>query len=401
MFTGQPPYANSPFGTQFNSPFGAPIQIHQTPPKQPQKSGLPRFLNYAADFGGCAFWRMLWPESLLNSNDKCIVHTSTVMHKDANFFRHFQAIKFQRQAAPHQREFIKFVKNISNQLGIRLIYEIDDIPFREDIPHYNKHKPSFSSDEIRQSVQEIMEICGNMSVTCNFMKEYFQSKLDPNVKIDVIPNYIPKFWIGNFYNQDQIQNNYERSKQRPRVCWSGSGAHFDVDRRIKGKDDFYHINDVVRKTVNDFRWVFYGGVSHELVDLVRSGKVEYVPWANLYEYPGKLHGLNINMFIAPLSDNNFNKSKSDLKYLEASALGIPIACQDLCTYENAPIKFKTGDEMIDRIKETLKDERQYIKQSVHARKFAETRFLETETNYMKFYDNYMYAKGSPERKYLK
>ena len=311
------------------------------------------------------------------------------------------AIKFQRQAAPHQREFIKFVKNISNQLGIRLIYEIDDIPFREDIPHYNKHKPSFSSDEIRQSVQEIMEICGNMSVTCNFMKEYFQSKLDPNVKIDVIPNYIPKFWIGNFYNQDQIQNNYERSKQRPRVCWSGSGAHFDVDRRIKGKDDFYHINDVVRKTVNDFRWVFYGGISHELVDLVRSGKVEYVPWVNLYEYPGKLHGLNINMFIAPLSDNNFNKSKSDLKYLEASALGIPIACQDLCTYENAPIKFKTGDEMIDRIKETLKDERQYIKQSVHARKFAETRFLETETNYMKFYDNYMYAKGSPERKYLK
>jgi len=405
-----PGQQGSPFmpkdqGRPFGNPFG---NIGFTPPPPPtdisdprRASQLPRFLNYVADYGGCGFWRCMWPEYLLNADGRCVVQTSTLMVADPNFYKHIQAIKFQRQAAPHQREFIKFVKNLSNEHKFRVIYEIDDLPFREDIPDYNKHKFAFTSDEIRESLQEIMETCGNMSVTCKFMKEYFQSKLDPAVKIDVIPNFIPKFWIGNYYNRQKIEEDYDRNKKRPRICWSGSGAHIDVDNRIKGKDDFYHINDVVRKTVNDFRWVFFGGISKALADLVHSGKVEFIPWAPLYNYPEKLYTSNINMFIAPLCNNNFNKAKSDLKYIEASALGLPIACQDICTYEDAPIKFNTGDEMIDKIKETLSDERRFIKESVNGRNVAEGRFLETEKNLYQYYDNYMYDQGDPKRKYLK
>jgi len=364
-------------------------------------SDFPRFLNYVADYGGCGFWRIIWPEYLLNASEKCMVHTSTCMTIHAQHYSNVKAIKIQRQASTQQKEFVKHLKNLSEQIGFRLIYDIDDIPFIEDIPHYNKHRVAFSSDEIRNNIQEIMEMCGNMTVTCPFMKDYFQSKLDSSVKIDVIPNYIPKFWMGNFYNREKIENNYTTYKKKPRICWSGSGAHFDVEKRIKGKDDFYHINDVVRKTVDKYQWVFYGGISHELIDLVRNGKVEFIPWSTLFNYPERLYTANINMFIAPLSDNNFNKSKSDLKYLEASTLGIPIACQDICTYENAPIKFKTGDEMIDQINNVLSDEGRFIRESVNGRNFAETRFLETESNYLKFFDSYMYEQGDPNRKYLK
>ena len=106
------------------------------------------------------------------------------------------------------------------------------------------------------------------------------------------------------------------------------------------------------------------------------------------------------MMIAPLIDNNFNKSKSDLKYLESSCYGLPIACQDICTYENAPIKFKTGDEMIDQINTVLKDERRFIQESVKARSFAESRFLEKPENIGKFYESYKFPYGSPKRKYL-
>ena len=102
-----------------------------------------------------------------------------------------------------------------------------------------------------------------------------------------------------------------------------------------------------------------------------------------------------------MCNNNFNKAKSDLKYIEASALGLPIACQDICTYEDAPIKFNTGDEMIDKIKETLSDERRFIKESVNGRNVAEGRFLETENNLYQYYDNYMYDQGDPKREYLK
>ncbi len=385
-------------------PFGA---INPYTPKpnllQPKEGSdtLPRFINFAADYGGCGFWRIIWPEYLLNADGNCAVNTTTFMSHDQRFYQHAKAVKLQRQAATQQKHFVRNLKKISEQLKFRMIYEIDDIPFREDIPDYNKHKPAFNNDEIRNNIKEIIEICGNMTVTCKFMKDYFHSKLDKSVQIDVIPNYIPKFWMGNYYNREKIEHNYTKHKSKPRVLWAGSAAHFDVDNRVKGKDDFYHINDNIRKTINDFQWIIYGYLPKALIDLVKGGKIEYVSWSKLFDYPEKLYTLNANMFIAPLADNNFNKSKSDLKYLEAGALGIPIACQDLCTYENAPIKFKTGDEMIDCLKHTLSDERRYIKESVSGRMFAETRFLETDSNLYKFFDNYMYGQGDKRRKFLK
>lgn len=394
---------NNIFGGNYYNPFNSP-----TTNKKPVIKHVPgdidhppRCINYVADYGGCAYWRILWPEYILNVEGKCVVQTSTAMATDPKYYNNVKAVKVQRQCSPNQREFIKYLKSLSEKMGFRLIYCIDDIPLREDIPDYNKYKSHFVSDEIRQSIQDNMELCGNMVVTNKFMKDYFASKLHSSVNIDIIPNYIPKFWMGQYYNKENIERNYSKHKRKPRIAWCGSGAHFDVDRRVKGRDDFYHINDVVRKTVDDFQWVFHGGISYQLADLVRSGKVIFAPWANLYQYPEAVYNLNANMFIAPLENNNFNKSKSDLKYLEASTLGIPIACQDLCTYEDAPIKFTTGDEMIDQIKNTLANERNYMNHSTIARKHAETRFLENKENISKFYESYMYDINDVNRQYLK
>jgi glycosyltransferase involved in cell wall biosynthesis len=396
MPAGQPFGRSNPYESNFA------LQNKQLNP-MPQQDGQPppisRFMNYVADYGGCGFWRIIWPEYLLNASGKCMVHTSTCMTVDPQHYRNAEAIKVQRQASPDQRKFVKYLKEISSQAGFRLIYEIDDLAFREDIPDYNKYKFAFTDDEIREGIQEIMELCDEMTVTCKFMKDYYSSKLD-NAKITVIPNCVPKFWMGNFYNRDKIERDYERCKRKPRVIWSGSGAHVDVDNRVKGKDDFHHVNDVIRKTIKDYQWVFLGAIPRDLVDLVQKGKIEYHPWCELFDYPEKVYTLNGNMMIAPLIDNNFNKSKSDLKYLESSCYGLPIACQDICTYENAPIKFKTGDEMIDQINTVLKDERRFIQESVKARNFAESRFLEKPENIGKFYESYKFPYGSPKRKYL-
>mgnify|MGYP003110659044 FL=1 len=391
---------NNPFGG--HNPFAGnfinkqKIQIGQP---APGPEGTPRFMNYVADYGGCGFWRIIWPEYLLNASMKCMVHTSTVMTMDPNHYQRAVAIKLQRQASPDQLKFVRYLKQISSQVGFRLIYEIDDLAFREDIPDYNKYKFAFTSDEIRNGIQEIMELCDEMTVTCQFMKDYYESKTN-TLPVTVIPNYVPKFWMGNFYNREKIEFDYDKHKRKPRVVWSGSGAHIDVDNRIKGKDDFFHVNDVIRSTVDDFQWVFLGAISRDLTDLVQKGKIEFHPWCDLYNYPEKIYTLNANMMIAPLRDNNFNKSKSDLKHLEASCFGLPVACQDICTYENAPIKFKTGEEMIDQIKTVLKDERRFIKESVAGRNFAESRFLEKEENIGKFFENYNYPVNDPRRKFL-
>ena len=117
----------------------------------------------------------------------------------------------------------------------------------------------------------------------------------------------------------------------------------------------------------------------------------------LYEYGQKLFDLNVNMIVAPLQDNIFNKSKSDLKYIEACALGLPIACQDLCTYENAPIKFKTGDEMIAQIEHTLQDAKRYKSICKKATNYANSRWLEDDKNIDCYMELYQYEVGDPKR----
>ena len=98
---------------------------------------------------------------------------------------------------------------------------------------------------------------------------------------------------------------------------------------------------------------------------------------------------------APLIDSNFNRAKSDLKFIEGCCMGLPTICQDMVTYKNAFHKFKTGSELIDQIKFLTKDRKKYIAESKKARRFGETRWLEDNIG---FYEElYKYPYGDPKR----
>jgi hypothetical protein len=396
MFANNVPFSNNKL------PFIPPQQNTQVESKQvekPKELELPRFLNYYADYSGCGHWRMIWPEQVLNAHTKAVVHGTTVMNLDPRYYVMVKSVRIQRQATKQQLSFVKFLKDVSKQNGMRLIYEIDDICFKEDIPDYNKYKPAFENPEIRESAQGIMAMCDEITVTCNFMRDYYKEKTG-NQNVTVIPNFMPKFWLGNHYDLNRNMSNLDTHKKKPRILYAGSGAHFDVENRVKQKDDFQHVNDVIRKTADKFQWVFMGAFPLSLLDLIKSGKIEFHQWKRLYEYGEAIQKLDVNMMVAPLTDNIFNKSKSDLKYIEACAFGLPIACQDLCTYENAPIKFKTGDEMIDRISETLKDVDKYRSVCKKARQYATTRWLENDQNIDCYMEMYSTPYGDPSRKNL-
>lgn len=402
MFCNNIPFLNKstiPFQAALPPLYSPPPETTQLEPEKPRELALPRFLNYYADYSGCGHWRMIWPEHILNAHSKAVVQGTTVMNLDPRYYIQAKSVRIQRQATKQQLEFVKHLKEISKHNGMRLIYEIDDICFKEDIPDYNKYKPAFENPEIRESAQEIMAMCDEITVTCNFMRDYYKEKTG-NKNITVIPNFMPKFWLGHYYDLAKNMENYDKFKKKPRILYCGSGAHFDVDNRVKQKDDFHHVNDIIRKTVDNFQWVFMGAFPLPLIDLIKNGKIEFAQWRRLYEYGQAISDLNVNMMVAPLQDNIFNRSKSDLKYIEASAFGIPIACQDLCTYENAPIRFKTGDEMIDRIQETLKDLSKYKAVCKRARQYADTRWLDSDNNIDCYLEMYSTPYGDPSRKNL-
>ena len=106
------------------------------------------------------------------------------------------------------------------------------------------------------------------------------------------------------------------------------------------------------------------------------------------------------MLIAPLVDSTFNKAKSDLKYIEACCYGIPFIGQDMCTYQDAPYKFNTGDELIDQIKHIMGNWSLYQKISKAGRQVADTRWLELDQNADKYYELYAYPYKDPRRKLI-
>lgn len=374
---------------------------NQHAPEQEQISN--RSIAYLADYSGCGHWRCIWPDAVINAHTKGVIHETTMMVLDERYYANTRTVRIQRQATDYQREFVKFLKQIQPKYNFKIVYEIDDVVFAEDIPDYNKFKSAFTDPKIRECAQDIMAMSDEITVTCQFMKDYYEHKTG-NKNITVIPNYPPKFWMGSYYDEERIKKLYRKHcdgrGKRPRVLYPGSGAHFDVDNRVNQNDDFAHVRDTVAKTVKDIQWVFLGAYPLPLKPLIDQGLIEFHSWSRLLEYPKSIYDIAPNFIVAPLQDNTFNKCKSDLKYIEAACYGVPAICQDIDTYANAPLRFTTGDEMIDQIKTLSLKSHLYMKESREAYKVAETRWLEKDENIDKWVELYQHHKGSPERKLL-
>jgi hypothetical protein len=389
-----------PWGTPAGSPVHScvgyvPISVPSAPPIEMPESKLPRALNYYADYGGCGYWRMIWPEYMLNGYQKACISGLTCMVLDPRFYQNLKSIRMQRQATPAQRDFIKELRKIADAFKFNLIYEVDDIVFKDDIPDYNRCKDPFCDAAIEESIVDIMRTVDEITVTCDFMKEYYKEKTG-HQKITVIPNYAPKFWLDNYYNEKRIEKLYEQNKKRPRILYAGSGTHIDTLNKTGLNDDFKHVTDYIIKARKKFKFVWKGCYPLVLKPYIDNGDMEYLPWSTLMEYPKGLYDAGCNAVFASLQDNIFNKSKSNIKILESGALGMPGAFQDLCTYKDADVKFTDGKDLIDKLEYITSDFDRYMDLSKKSRQFANGLWLEDHMN--EYEALYFTDWGSKERK---
>ncbi len=173
---------------------------------------MSRIINYLADYSGCGHWRILWPENVINASGRAISQSTTAMVADPRWYKDVKAVKLQRQASKSQVEFVHHLKKVQQEHDFKIIYEVDDVVFREEIPDYNKFKFAFDTKEVRDNCIEIMDLCDEVTLTNDFMRKLFQSKIS-NQKVTVIPNFVPYSWMGHLFNRRQVQQNYDKIKR--------------------------------------------------------------------------------------------------------------------------------------------------------------------------------------------
>lgn len=321
-------------------------------------------VNFPADNSGCSFYRMLAPKLAVKSVIKNINFTETERFlADQDWFRDVNLVHMQRQVSNPQHDyFTKFIVPLSNQTGMWVVYNVDDAIHKDDIPKYNQAWHAYQSDELMDNIKNMLQATDFLLVTTDYIKEYYirRFEIEPD-KVIVIPNYLPKWWMGQYYDLKKVNVNYDKYRKRPRVGIIASSTHYDLTNNNGGVDDFTSIVDYVKQTCSKYEWVFMNSVPLQLTEYAKQGKVTVVRGDNIMNYPDALAAMNCQAFVQPLIDNEFNRCKSPIKYLEAAAMGTPLVAQRINVYEPyTDLLFNDVDELDKLLRKLFSNKNYFI-----------------------------------------
>ena len=312
-------------------------------------------INYFGDKCACGWYRLGFPSNTLQTmiggeyRFKCT--DSEYVITDANFYLTqggIRLVRIQRWYGYDKLKILKeFLKPLSEKLGFSIAYEIDDVLLYDEIPAYNIAKPSFHPDRVGTTVKDIMDLCDIITVSTEKLKEFYIKHYNlPAEKFIVIPNYLPRWWIGDSFNLDRQMFQWKQQREIPRIAFACSVNHFDVSNNNNGIDDFSHLIPWIINNMNRYHFIFVGGVPLQLQKYIPTNKISYQPPSDIFNYPREMQLRKIDLLVAPLQNNEFNKCKSNIKFLEFSALGIPMAGQNICTYNTCTkLVFNNGNDL--------------------------------------------------------
>lgn len=233
---------------------------------------------------------------------------------------HFSRLRAVRKACPE----------------IFIVQMVDDL-FRDLPAKHHLQQVHRREGELR--MREAISLSDRLIVSTQPLADAYQKYCSD---VRVMPNCLDgKAWGGWRQQQRQIQ------RQRLRVGWAGAMQHLD---------DLEMMVDVVKELADEVDWIFMGMCPDSLRPYIK----EFHPFVSYSEYPLKLASLKLGIAIAPLQDNRFNESKSNLRLLEYGAMGWPVVCSDVYPFRtmNPPVILvkNNSNEWIDKIRYLVRNE---------------------------------------------
>jgi hypothetical protein len=289
-------------------------------------------LAHYSDHVGSGTIRAIWPfnylGSLFGKQGTLLPHLTQLFTRQSDILIRVRTMWFQRNMSPEHLTVMKEYRRLQEKLQYRMVYDMDDLVFGhneewggtdiEGIPSYN-----FASDRVtdenRDVVRECMDVVDIVTVSTPYLKKYLEN-MGVKTRIEVVLNTVPRYMYSGKIEKQEIQKDIEK----PVVLYNGSPTHYSNTKKMKG-DLNNAWSDWVLKAVKEDKITFVcmGGCPwfwEEIKD-----KIRVIDWLPAFNYPFAMKQINPDFVISPLTYNHFNQSKSDIKTIEAQAIGaIPI-----------------------------------------------------------------------------
>lgn len=299
---------------------------------------------------GVCYWRIEnYAKELVSFKERCAVHVQYFFDPRDNkawdklavgfgemsehiqdelsaAFKFFDVIIFQKI---QNKEALALIEELRKQNPkVKIIAEIDDSI--GDVTPSNVGADKFTKAHGYAAYHV------NMSDAVICSCDYLANSIKPIVgdkPIHVAPNCIDwETW--KWVESDKKHKEY-------RIGYVGAGAH-DEDLLIA----YRAMLPVLEKDKNCRFVIRYGGYKPKF--LKDHPQIEYKQAdAPISKYPQMLYDLKLDLALAPLRDTEFNRCKTNLKWIEWSSMGVPVVASNVEPFKNTKGKIFLADNDID------------------------------------------------------
>lgn len=224
----------------------------------------------------------------------------------------------------HYDHTLEFFNEIRQKYGKPMFVELDDNHI--DVPPWNNAYHGYSpSSPYRHVVNQMMGWADGLIVSTPHLKELYGKF---NANIHVVENSLDFKGDRKFVGWDSVRIRKHRGTH---IGWIGGRSHFN---------DLMMVAPALREILVERPGVTLVLVNSGLIPSCEATGIPY-PFKGLpnVHYADRSVGINrfapfaasfgFDVGIAPLVDCNFNRSKSNLRWLEMSAMKIPTVASDI------------------------------------------------------------------------
>ena len=291
-----------------------------------------RVFFYLADYGGCGFYRIIQPSCFFNKDKESLIYSEYGDGFSHNLGKNFDVIVYPRLGDPWAFSVLRALKN----MGKVVIFETDDL--LSSIPDWNPAKHAHHAKENLWREKFIKE-CDGLIVSTEELK----SRLGREDRTYVCHNGVDeKIWPMVVKEQVGVRESKEKG-EKIGILWAGSKTH---------SKDLAMIAPVIKRLIRQFPetlHVYFVGsvpteflISQDVCGVLTAevcpqfrNNISFVHGVNVFQYPQLLASLPVHIALAPLVECEFNECKSEIKVLEAWALGLPMIASRIAPYSRA------------------------------------------------------------------